>query len=127
MNTFELAKSYIASQRYTILEEDSNQGHIAFRYQLNTIHFWAKDDDDDNYFLIALPNFIDITDDIDKVKEICYNISKNAKMVKLYNIGNIVLIAAELFYLNEEDLKFQIKNALKYLVLANDKYEELAE
>lgn len=39
MNTFELAKAFLASHRYQILDEDSSDGHIAFRFQMNTIHF----------------------------------------------------------------------------------------
>ncbi len=126
MTTFELAKAFIASQRYQILDEDSSDGHIAFRFQMNTIHFWANDDDDEHFFFVTLPNFTDVTEDnIAQVKENCHKINKEAKMVKLFILGDVILMSAEVYYLAAEDFAFQMKNALNHLVAAKVMYRKL--
>ena len=116
MNTFELAKAFLASHRYQILDEDSSDGHIAFRFQINTIHFWGNPDDE-HFFFMTLPNFTDVTDE---------NIAQ-AKLVKLYILNDVVLAAAEVYYMAEEDFNFQMKNALKHLVVAKTMYKKLEE
>lgn len=60
MNTFELAKEFIADQRYRVLDEDCSDGRIAFRFQMNTIHLWANDKDE-HFFFMTLPNFTNVT------------------------------------------------------------------
>ena len=127
MSTFELAKDFIASQRYQILDEDSSDGHIAFRFQMNTIHLWGTSEDE-HFFFMTLPNFTDVTEDnITRVKENCHQINKEAKLVKLYILNDVILAAAEVYYLAEEDFKFQILNALKHLVAAKVMYKKLEE
>lgn len=127
MSTFELAKDFIASQRYHILDEDPSDGHIAFRFQMNTIHFWGNPEDE-HFFFMTLPNFTDVTEDnIAQVKENCHQINKEAKLVKLYILNDVILAAAEVYYLADEDFKFQMRNALKHLVAAKVTYKKLEE
>ena len=127
MNTFELAKQLITSHRYQILDEDSSSGYLAFRFQINTIHFWTNEDDE-HYFTMTLPNFTEVTEEnIAQVKEKCHEINKECKMVKLYVLNDVILAATELYYLAEEDFNFQMKNALKHLVIAKVMYKKLEE
>ena len=127
MSTLELAKEYITSQRYQILDEDSSDLHIAFRYQMNTIYFW-ENSEDEHFFFMTLPNFTDVTEEnMAQVKERCHEINKNAKLVKLYVLNNVILAAAEVYYLAEDDFKFQMLNALKHLVAAKVMYKKLDE
>lgn len=127
MSTYELAKEFIASQRYQMLDEDSSDGHIAFRFQMNTIHFWGNSEDE-HFFFMTLPNFTDVTEEnIAQVKENCHQINKEAKLVKLYVLNDVILAAAEVYYLAEEDFKFQMLNALKHLVAAKVMYKKLDE
>lgn len=127
MSTFELAKELIASRRYQILDEDSSDGHIAFRFQMNTIHFWGNSEDE-NFFFMTLPNFTDVTEEnIAQVKENCHQINKEAKLVKLYVLNDVILAAAEVYYIAEDDFKFQMLNALKLLVAAKVMYKKLDE
>jgi hypothetical protein len=75
-----------------------------------------------------LPNFAEVTnEDIGKVKEDCHQINKDARMVKLYVLDDVILAAAEIFYLAEEDFIFQIRNALKHLKMAKVMYNKLNE
>lgn len=125
MSTFELAKEFIASQRYQMLDEDSSDGHIAFRFQMNTIHFWGNSEDE-HFFFMTLPNFTDVTEEnIAQVKENCHQINKEAKLVKLYVLNDVILAAAELYFMEQEDFNFQMKIALKHLVSAKVMYGKL--
>ncbi len=127
MDTFELAKKFISAQRYRILDEDKEDGHIAFRYQMNTIHFWGKPDDE-QFFFMTLPGFVDVTEEnIAQVKENCHQINKEAKLVKLYVLNDVILAAAEVYFLAEGDFMFQMKTALKHLVAAKVMYKKLEE
>lgn len=127
MNTFELAKKYLTSQRYQVLEENCTDEHIVFRYQMNTFHFWGNPNDE-HFFVILLPNFAEVTkENIGQVKENCHQINKDARMVKLYVLDDVILAAAEIFYLAEEDFIFQIRNALKHLKMAKVMYNKLNE
>lgn len=127
MGTFELAKEFIANQRYQVLDEDGTDGHIAFRYQMNTIHFWGNPDDE-HFFFMTLPNFTDVTEDnLSQVKENCHQVNREAKLVKLYILNDVILVASEVYYLAEDDFKFQMKNALKHLVAAKVMYKKLEE
>ena len=125
MDTFGLAKELINDKRYQILDEDSSDGHIAFRFQMNTIHFWSNDEDE-HFFCVTLPNFVDVTEEnIAQVKENCHQINKDAKLVKLYVLNDVILAATELYYLTQEDFNFQMLNALKHLVAAKQMYKKL--
>lgn len=127
MSTFELAKEFIANQRYRMLGEDRSDGHIAFRFQMNTIHFWANNEDE-HFFFMTLPNFTDVTEEnIARVKENCHQINEEVRLVKLYVLNDVILAAAEVYYLAEDDFKFQMMNALKHLVAAKVMYRELNE
>lgn len=127
MSTFELAKEFIVSKRYQRLDEDGAEDHIAFRFQMNTIHFWGNSEDE-HFFFMTLPNFTDVTEEnIAQVKENCHQINKEAKLVKLYVLNDVILAAAEVYYLTEDDFKFQMLNALKHLVAAKVMYKKLDE
>lgn len=127
MSTFELAKEFLTSHRYQILDEDSSDGHIAFRFQMNTLHFWANGDDD-HFVFISLPNFVPVTEEnIAQVKENCHHVNRETKLVKMYVLGNVVLAAAEVYYLAKDDFEFQVMNALKHLVAAKVMYKKLDE
>ena len=127
MNAFDLAKDFIGRQSYQILNEDSSDGHIAFRFQMNTIHFWGNTDDE-HFFFMTLPNFADVDEkNIAQVKENCHQINKEAKLVKLYVLNDVILAATEIYYLAEDDFKFQMLNALKHLIAAKVMYKKLDE
>lgn len=127
MSTFELAKRFIIDRKYQIVDEDNAAGYIAFRFQLNTIRFWANGDDD-HFFFLTLPGFTGVTaENMVQVKEKCHQINKDAKLVKLYIMHDIIWAAAELYYLAKKDFDFQMLNALKHLVAAKVMYKKLEE
>lgn len=125
MDTFELAQKYFADHNYRIIEIDSASKVITFRFQMNTIHFWCTPNDD-NFFCLALPNFTDVNEyNIEQVKEKCHKVNKDAKLVKLYILDEVIIASAEIFYLAEEDFNFQMNNALKQLIAAKTMYKKL--
>lgn len=125
MSTFELAKELIVCQRYQIVEEDSSNGRIAFRFQMNTIHLWTNAEDE-HFFVMTLPNFAEVNEpNKSQVIQNCHQINKEAKLVKLYVLSDVILAAAEIYYLAREDFKFQMLNALKHLVAAKVMYKKL--
>lgn len=122
MNTFELAKDFVASRRYEVLGEDSSDGHLAFRYQMNTIHFWGKYEDE-HFFFLTLPNFDEVTEaNLAQIEAKCYQITKEIKIAKMYVLGDVVLAAVETCYMSAEDFGFQMQNALRHLVAAKIMY-----
>ena len=127
MDTFDLAKEYISSKRYQIMNNDRSSGHIAFRYQMNTIHFWANSEDTD-FFIMTLSNFADVTkDNVSQVKEICHQVNKDAKLIKLYLLNDVILASAEVYYLAKDDFDFQINNALRHLVAGKVMYKKIEQ
>ncbi len=125
MDTFDLAKEFIAGRKYHILDEDRSSGHLAFRYQMNTIHFWANSEDAD-FFIMTLPNFADVTEEnISQVKEICHHVNKDAKLIKLYVLNDVILASAEVYYLAKDDFEFQMQNALRHLVAGKVMYKKI--
>ena len=120
MKTFELAKKFITNQQYRILEADNTDGHIVFRFQVNP--------DDEKFFFMTLPSFADVTEEnIAQVKENCHQINEEVKLVKLYVLDDVILAAAEVYYMAAKDFEFQMKNALKHLVAAKVMYKKLDE
>ena len=127
MNTYDLAKEFLEQKRYQIVEEDVDSGHIAFRYQMNTIHVWVNYEDE-NYFMMVLMGFADVdNDNIEEVHAKCLQISRDVKLVKMYTLQNVILASAELFYLDKADFNFQVENALKYMIKAKVMYKQLDE
>lgn len=127
MTTLELAQEFIAAQRYKLVSVDSEEGHIAFRYQMNTIHLW-QGNEDDHFIFMTMSGFADTAEeDIDSIKEKCHQINRQVKLVKMYLLDEIVLVAAEVYYLAKEDFEYQMKNALKHLISAKITYRKLGE
>ena len=125
MKSIELAKKFISNQGFKLL--DDNEDHIAFRYQMNAIHFWGNQSED-NFFFMTLANFADVKDEnVQHVKELCHEINTQMKQVKLYVLNNVILATTELYFMEEEDFNFQMKIALEHLVSAKVMYNKMDE
>lgn len=125
MDTYDIAKEFISRMRYQVMDDDRSSGHIAFRYQMNTIHFWANSEDTD-FFIMTLPNFAEVTEEnVSQVKEICHQVNKDAKFIKLYLLNDVLLASAEVYYLAKNDFEFQMKNALRHLIAGKVMYKKI--
>ena len=121
----QLTKRYAKEFGFKILTEEAN--YIVFKYQMNSIHVWSKDDDE-HFIMITLPNFDEVTEGrINEIKNRCYIINKEMKQIKLYVMDGIILAAAEIYFMDERDFTFQMERALNNLITAKFMYNNKTE
>lgn len=121
--TYNLVKEIIQSWKYKIVEDDGE--HIIIRYQMNVIHI-CPNEEDATFVSILLPNFDDVTDEnYSEVVMRCHRLNEKLKQVKFYTINDVIIAASEFFYMEKEDLEFQMRVALSNLVAAKVSYRSL--
>ncbi len=122
-NNYEAIKKVLEEGKYKIQEEDGEQ--ITIRYQLNSIHIFPSSDDD-QFVSVLLPNFADVTEEsyIDAVMR-CHKLNEQMKQVKLYTLNGVLIASAEFYYMEENDLAYQLEIALNSVVAAKVNYKKL--
>ena len=121
--TYNLIKEIVESWKYKVVEDDGE--HIIIRYQMNIIHI-CPDEEDETFVSLMLTNFDDVTDEnYTEVVMRCHKLNEKLKQVKLYTINDVIVAASEFFYMEKEDLAFQMKLALTSLVKAKVSYHSL--
>lgn len=119
---YELVKQVVEENNYRVLEEDGE--FIIIRYQLNAMNI-CPSVEDDNFVTILLTKFADVTEDnFAEVVMRCHILNKQLKQVKLYTIDNALVAASEFFFLDKDDLAFQIKQSLTNLIKAKVEYKK---
>ena len=120
---YELIKKIIEDGKYKVLEDDGE--HITIRYQLNVLHI-SPSQGDDNFVSVLLPNFADVTEEnFAEVVMRCHKLNEQMKQVKLYTINDVLIASAEFYYMEENDLAYQLKIALNSVVAAKVNYRKL--
>ena len=119
---YEMIKKVVEDGKYKVLEDDGE--HIIIRYQLNSIHL-CPSSDDDRFVSILLPNFADVTEEnfADVVMR-CHKLNEQMKQVKLYTINDVIIAAAEFYYLGKKDLAYQVKVGLNSVIAAKVSYHK---
>lgn len=118
--TYNLVKEIIQSWKYKVVEDDGE--HIIIRYQMNVIHI-CPNEEDATFVSILLPNFDDVTDEnYSEVVMRCHRLNEKLKQVKFYTVNDVIIAASEFFYMEKEDLEFQMRVALSNLVAAKVSY-----
>ena len=118
--SYNLVKEIIQSWKYKIVEDDGE--HIIIRYQMNIIHI-CPNEEDATFVSILLPNFDDVTDEnYSEIVMRCHRLNEKLKQVKFYTINDVIIAASEFFYMEKEDLEFQMRVALSNLVAAKVSY-----
>ncbi len=121
--TYNLVKEIIQSWKYKVVEDDGE--HIIIRYQMNVIHI-CPNEEDATFVSILLPNFDDVTDEnYSEVVMRCHRLNEKLKQVKFYTVNDVIIAASEFFYMEKEDLEFQMRVALSNLVAAKVSYRSL--
>ena len=122
-NNYEAIKKVLEEGKYKIQEENGEQ--ITIRYQLNSIHIFPSSDDD-QFVSVLLPNFADVTEEsyIDAVMR-CHKLNEQMKQVKLYTLNGVLIASAEFYYMEENDLAYQLEIALNSVVAAKINYKKL--
>lgn len=118
--TYILIKEVIESWKYKVVEDDGEQ--IIIRYQMNTIHF-CPNSGDETFVSVILPNFDDVNEDnYSEVVMRCHKLNEKMRQIKFYTIDDVIIAASEFFYMEKEDLEFQMKLSLKNLIEAKVSY-----
>lgn len=118
--TYNLVKEIIQSWKYKVVEDDGE--HIIIRYQMNIIHI-CPNEEDETFVSILLPNFDDVTDEnYSEIVMRCHHLNEKLKQVKFYTFNDVIIAASEFFYMEKEDLAFQIRLALNNLIAAKVSY-----
>ena len=121
--TYNLVKEIIQSWKYKVVEDDGE--YIIIRYQMNIIHI-CPNEEDATFVSILLPNFDDVTDEnYSEVVMRCHRLNEKLKQVKFYTINDVIIAASEFFYMEKEDLAFQMKLSFSNLVAAKVSYRSL--
>jgi hypothetical protein len=118
--TYNLVKEIIESWKYKVLEDDGE--HIIIRYQMNVIHI-CLNEEDETFVSLLLPNFDEVTEEnFAEVVMRCHKLNEKLKQIKLYTINDVIIAASEFFYMEKDDLAFQLKLALNNLIAAKVSY-----
>lgn len=121
--TYNLVKEIIQSWKYKVVEDDGE--HIIIRYQMNVIHI-CPNEEDETFVSILLANFDDVTDEnYSEIVMRCHRLNEKLKQVKFYTINDVIIAASEFFYMEKEDLAFQMRLALNNLIAAKVSYRSL--
>ena len=122
-NNYEAIKKVLEEGKYKIQEEYGEQ--ITIRYQLNSIHIFPSSDDD-QFVSVLLPNFADVTEEsYNDVVMRCHKLNEQMKQVKLYTLNGVLIASAEFYYMEENDLAYQLEIALNSVVAAKVNYKKL--
>ena len=121
--SYELVKKIITEQKYKLVEEDGES--FIIRYQMNAIHI-CPNSEDDTFVSIVLSNFAEVTEEnFAEVVMRCHKLNEQMKQVKFYTVKDVIIAASEFYYMEEDDLSFQIKLALSSLIAAKVNYKKL--
>ena len=121
--SYELIKKIITEQKYKLVEEDGES--FIIRYQMNVIHI-CPNSEDDTFVSVVLSNFAEVTEEnYAEVVMRCHKLNEQMKQVKFYTVKDVIIAASEFYYMEEDDLSFQIKLALDSLIAAKVNYKKL--
>ena len=121
--SYELVKKIITEQKYKLVEEDGES--FIIRYQMNAIHI-CPNSEDDTFVSVVLSNFAEVTEEnYAEVVMRCHKLNEQMKQVKFYTVKDVIIAASEFYYMEEDDLSFQIKLALDSLIAAKVNYKKL--
>lgn len=120
--SYELVKKIITEQKYKLVEEDGES--FIIRYQMNVIHI-CPNSEDDTFVSVVLSNFAEVTEEnYAEVVMRCHKLNEQMKQVKFYTVKDVIIAASEFYYMEEDDLSFQIKLALNSLIAAKVNYKK---
>ncbi len=101
-------------------------GDISIIFQMKQVFFFTnEDEEEENYLSILLPKFIDVNEGEESLAlAVCNKMTRELKMVKVYvdNSFNSVSGACEMFYVDDEALKYSIKKSLRMIGMVRSLY-----
>lgn len=123
METYQLLKEIIDNFGYKVIEDNGER--LVFSYQFNSVHLWTNDDDD-HFVVMAITGFAEVNEDnfADIIMK-CHKLNEELKQAKFYTVNDMIIVTAEFYFLEKNDLEYQIKHALSNLALAKGKFKKL--
>lgn len=100
-------------------------GDIFLMYQMKHVLFMLRDEDEDNYLSVVIPQFMDIEEGEESINlAICNKMSRELKMAKTYVDRSFKTVSAscEFYYANDEALQYNIKKSLRLISLIRSQY-----
>ncbi len=100
-------------------------GDIMLKYQLKTIFFFVREEDEEPFVQVLFPRFHEFEEGEETLNlAVCNKMTRDSKMVKVFIDGTFknVSAACEFFYTDEESMKMSIKKALCILGLVSSAY-----
>lgn len=125
MNTFQLIKEYVERHGFYVYEED--EGHIVFRYQLNPIQV-SVPDDGTHFISLMMALAVELADeDMNEAMYLCHELNKVMRQTKYYVNGNTLLVTAEIYHHDANDIDYQMDVALESIIDGKVQYKTLEQ
>ena len=132
MTTKEQIKQVLGKWRFPVLQE--NESSLVFRYQMSYVQANITGADDTNAIALTLTGVFSADNEKEMILGLrtCNDINCNLLQVKLYiDSDSDLIIAAEFFHKNPEDLEYLLTLALQSVIVAKkrflQKYSEIEE
>lgn len=129
MKNKEAAKQVLANWKFPILQEYEN-GSLVFRYKLCYVQINFPGTEDSDAVTLTMSGIMNVDDDrkMRIALRTCNELTCRMLQVKVYvDSDNDVVIAAEFFNRDREQLEFLMKTALEGLVTAKKNFNQIYE
>lgn len=113
MNASDLVENWLKEQGFR--SEKDEDGDLRFRYEGVGL-FCCKDDDDDRFLRIIMPNIYDVDGDREKVLEAINTICRDIKAIKAFLLNDKLWLSLEMFIDTTPDIDDFIGRCLDILV-----------
>lgn len=113
MNASDLVENWLKEQGFR--SERDEDGDLRFRYEVVGL-FCCKDDDDDRFLRIIMPNIYDVDGDREKVLEAINTICRDIKAIKAFLLNDKLWLSLEMFIDTTPDIDDFIERCLDILV-----------
>lgn len=98
--------------------EIDKEGDLFIRYQLKHIYFLVNEEEDDNFVVVALPQFYSFDPDEDMLYlAACNSTTRQTKMAKIFidETYNHVSAGCEFYFTDDDSLRMNIERSLKII------------
>ena len=113
MNASDLVENWLKEQGFR--SERDEDGDLRFHYEGVGL-FCCKDDNDDRFLRIIMPNIYDVDGDREKVLEAINTICRDIKAIKAFLLNDKLWLSLEMFIDTTPDIDDFIERCLDILV-----------
>lgn len=108
--TYKKIEEFLAKEKIRLMEQDEHSFTVRFQMHRIVIHV---NQEDPNFVAVVLSGFAEVNEEnaADATYR-CYQICRQMKVAKAYHVNSMLLASYEFYYLDTEDLAFQLKKGL---------------